>query len=223
MSDNTKKGFVYLTNDFLEPHLDLKVPIKHLHSPVFLQYCTDCANGSPTAMNEMAEYFAGMNSKERFYRKKFEDKTLTFCRCASNFWRYRAGMKGNSKAKQWIDLWKERNPGKKLPSVLAENYATNVHIPGKLLRALGFLQFDENKKYYTCWLSSDGLVFVGTFVEFYEADDDGFGAEWIYDWCYRDENLCSISGLEDLKYMTFSEATYYLKEYREKAVRLLKR
>ena len=30
MMDRTKMDFFYLTNDFLEPHLDLKVPIKTL-------------------------------------------------------------------------------------------------------------------------------------------------------------------------------------------------
>ena len=58
-------------------------------------------------------------------------------------------------------------------------------------------------------------------IEYNGPDSDGFGAEWIYDYWYVDENLTKIPGLEILEKATFSEARYG--EYREKALQLLKK
>ena len=164
----------------------------------------------------MADYFLRMEKGS----ENFKD----FYRLASNFWRYRAAVKGNKEAEKWIDTWKKEHPGKRLPSILAEDYATlenwsNCAVSGGLLYALGFTEFDKHTEYYLYTLCQ-GLVLVsGKLIEYYGPDSDGFGAEYIYDYWYVDENLIKIPGLEILKYATFSEARYG--EYRERALQLL--
>ena len=203
---------------FLQANLKTPYPRFHLDQNEFIRLSEKCAKGDAQAMGEMADYFLRMEKLSKIFKN--------FYSLASNFWRYRAAINGNKEAEKWIDTWKREHPGERLPSILAENYVTledcyNVPVWGGLLYALGFTEFDVHEEYYlyTLW---QGLVLVsGKLIEYNGPDSDGFGAEWLYDFWYVDENLTKIPGLETLEKATFSEASDGV--YRERALQLLKK
>lgn len=231
MADMNEREFYLIPNEFLEPHLqDVTVPVKHLKNVYFLWLCACCARGNPDAMKKMADYFFGLYRKSGDFNRKQRADSPSFYECASHFWRYRASVKGNAEAQKWIDEWKAAHPGKKLPSILPENLHTchgmsDIKVSGQLLNALGFLQFNPRTEYVIGILGSDGLVMVSTFVEHEEADDDGFGEQWLYDWWLVDEYLNKIPGVKVLKKATYSEVFDTINwkgKYRKEALEALR-
>ena len=203
---------------FLQANLKTPYPRFHLDQNEFIRLSEKCAKGDAQAMGEMADYFLRMEKLSKIFKN--------FYSLASNFWRYRAAINGNKEAEKWIDTWKREHPGKRLPSILAENYETrenwsNCAVSGGLLYALGFTEFDKHSEYYLFKLSQ-GLVLVSSkLIDHIGPDSDGFGEEWIHNYWYVDENLTKIPGLETLEKATFSEASDGV--YRERALQLLKK
>ena len=175
----------------LEPHPENEANLYHVEEERFVQLVRRCTRGNAGAMNAMAEFFdewAHREGASPFYMR------------ASNYWRYRAYCKRNTKAVRWFNQWfKENSPDKKLESILAENdYERNCFscdYKGSMLIALGLPFFDPLEEYAISYLEGGKIIEVCRFYDDYPSDD-GYGAEEYYYFWYLDENFQEIPRMQ---------------------------
>lgn len=170
---------------------EVQIPSQeYINDEEFLHLAKRIEANDNDAMYAMSEYF-----------DKKSTTATDFYAYASNFWRYKAYCKGNSKAKKWIEDWFEGHPYEQLPSVLTESLnKCNINnwrttISGSLLNQLGFLFFDCNRN-YLLRPDSENVVEVSSYCGEDGPDEDGFGSETFDDWWYLDDNLCPVPGVK---------------------------
>lgn len=188
---NENDRFFHLKGMYsLIKHLENSANLKHGLTIEFNRLVEKCSKGDADAMEELAEFFekySAYKSASPFYMR------------ATNYWRYKAYCKGNSKAKEWFCHFFREHPGEHLESILREgnirsdNYYSFA-IPGELLNDLGYAFFDPTAKYEIKHTVECGLVLVGTFESWEAPDEDGFGEETYYNWWFLDENMQPILG-----------------------------
>lgn len=154
-------------------------PMQHWKDIDFREITVGCAAGDPDAMCRMMEYFG---------RKAAEYPDTPFYERARNFWMYRAYQCGNEKAKGTLEKWIVSHPGGQLCIPPLSNRLAGV-LQGRILNALGFLEFKEDNEYVCHGVDSDGIVLVCTYESEDGPDEDGFGREAYYDWWFMDDCL----------------------------------
>ena len=155
-------------------------PDGHESDPRFLRCAAGCLMGKQEAMEQMADYFhEKQESGHPFYRR------------AEGFWRLRLYYLGSQAAAQWLFDWIIAHPGAQM------EVAAQVPLPsgeGRILRALGFLFFDPDRRYQVQYPDKNGIVEVAALEDEDGPDEDGYGRETYYDWWYMTENLAMVPG-----------------------------
>ncbi len=149
----------------------------------FVELASRCAAGDAASMMDFAGYFEGLGAEE-------------FYSCAANFWRYRASVYGDARAKAWKQEWLKEHPRHLIPSPVGADM--NCTASGRKLKALGFLFFEEDREYSLGKKDEKGIVEVSSWCGEEGPDEDGYGREELYDWWYLDEHLNPIPGAEML-------------------------
>ena len=177
---------------FLSANASERGNLRHTADPRFGLLASRCAKGDAQAMNRFAEWFDQWSRKpgaSPFYRR------------AANYWRYRAYQRGDEAAKAWFEKWFASHPGERLEAIMPEyeDRTMNLYtyyLSGGVLSDLGFSFFKPDRNYDLKSLPNEGIVEVSALESYEGPDEDGFGAEWYYDWWYLDENLQRIPGVE---------------------------
>lgn len=203
---------------FLVQHLEDLPNKPHTAYPEFGDMTARCAGGDADAMEALADWFEQWSQRE--------DVSPFYLR-ASNYWRYRAYRKGNPEAKEWFERYFAEHPGEQLESILPENSNHRIgyyshSIPGGLLNALGFSFFDPKRKYEIKQLEGDDLVEVSAFESYEGPDEDGFGAEFYFDWWYLDENMQPFPGIKRMTATVSDTDASRFKEAQAKAREILR-
>lgn len=157
-------------------------PTQHWKDLVFREIAADCTVGDPDTMYRMTECF---------HEKSSEYANVPFYERAKNFWMYRAYQHGNPKAKDALERWVVSHPNHRLSILSLSNQLDSV-LQGRLLNAMGFLEFEENVEYIFQGIDSDGIVLVRKYESEVGPDEDGFGMEIYYDWWLMNDCLNSI-------------------------------
>ena len=177
---------------FLNEKIEEKAILQHRTDPEFISLTEWCAKGNSDAMYALSEWFEKMSHKK---------SASPFYRRASNYWRYRAYLKGNGKACTWFKKFFTEHPGERLESVLFEfpllGFFSNA-VSGEMLNDLGFSFFDSEKEYDFDNCEDEDVVVVSTFESYDGPDEDGFGMEDYYDWWFLDENMQQIPGTKKI-------------------------
>ena len=203
---------------FLLQHLEDPADKPHTAYPEFGDMVARCACGDADAMEALADWFEQWSK---------EPDVSPFYLRASNYWRYRAYRKGNPEAKEWFARYFVEHPGEQLESILFENSNHRAgyyshSIPGKLLNDLGFRFFDAGRKYEIKQLEGDDLVEVSALESYEGPDEDGFGAEFYFDWWYLDENMQPIPGIKRMTATVSDTDDPRFQEARAKARKFLR-
>ncbi len=171
---------------FLTHHIEDVANLNHKKNPAFRRLTVLCAVGNGYMMYHLAEFF------ERYSRIK---GASPFYVRASNYWRYRAYLKGYKLAVKWFTNFFAEHPGEQLESILYEYPVAGFgshEITGTMLNDLGFWFFDSERTYYFKSCQNDVVIVVGSYESYDSGDNDGFGREDYYDWWFLDENMQSI-------------------------------
>lgn len=176
---------------FLVQHLETPANLNHTNDPDFKRLSARCAHGDSNAMYDFANFFEKWSLKP--------DASLFYIR-ASNYWRYRAYCKGHLEAAKWFEKYFADFPDEQLDSILFDinNHNAGYYshsIPGELLNDLGFDFFDPERDYEIKHFEGENIVEVSAFESYEGPDEDGFGAEYYYDWWFLDENMQPIPGI----------------------------
>ncbi len=203
---------------FMEAAKEIPEIPDHGSDPVFKELSEKCGAGDPGAMYAMSEYF--------LKQSELKESSLFYER-ASNFWRYRAFLKGDRFAAEWFKAWFKAHPDGRLPSLLPENsndsmYYFSFSVSGRMLNALGFAFFDADRDYELKHKDGEELVEAGTFDSYEGPDEDGFGAETLYRWYFLDWNMQRVEGVESISCEIRDYGGGEFHEARQKALRIIK-
>ena len=204
---------------FLDRHLEDPPNLPHTRDPAFSRLVRRAARGEAEAMNGIADFFADWSRRP--------GASLFYGR-ASHFWRYRAFRKGQPDAVRWFDAFFTAHPGERLESILYESsdHRAGMYqyaIPGSMLRALGFLFFAPDREYEIQKKEAEPLAEVSAFESYLGPDEDGYGAEYYYDWWFLDENLQPIQGISRVNATFRDREQPWFQKKREKAEAVLAR
>ncbi len=159
----------------------MRAPRELYHkTAAFSALAAACAEGKTEAMEKMADIF--------FQKAKEASEDHVFYECAASFWAMRAYLYGSLRFRAhwcaWVEVHPEERP---LSPGIDETLCGSAD--GALLRALGFLFFDENRAYCLSGTDTERVVEVSSWESDEGPDSDGFGREEYYDWWYLDEFL----------------------------------
>ncbi len=204
---------------FLVQHPEDPANLDHASEPEFRQLTADCARGSADAMAALADWFGQWAQKP--------DASPFYTR-AANYWRYRAYRRGNAGAAEWFERYFAAHPGEQLESVLYENssYMAGYYsysIPGRLLNDLGFAFFDPDREYEIKQSEGEDLVVASAFESYEGPDEDGFGAEYYYDWWFLDDNMQPIPGVGRINATMRETGEQRFKEMKTRAEEILRK
>ena len=120
------------------------------------------------------------------------------------------------------------HPGEHLEAILSENnnHEANYYtysIPGLILNELGYSFFDPEKDYEIKRFEGKELVIASAFESYEPPDEDGFGAEYNYDWWFLDENMQPIPGVRKVNATIRDIRRPYFTNVRDKAVEILQK
>lgn len=203
---------------FLIQHLEDPANLNHRQDPAFRRLTARCAKSDVGAMYALAEWFGQCSRKT--------DASPFYIR-AANYWRYRAYCKGNQQAKEWFARFFREHPGEHLESVLSENsnYRAGYYtysVPGSILNDLGYAFFDPKRDYEIKQFEGEELVTASAFESYDPPDEDGFGAEYNYDWWFLDENMQPIPGVKSVNATQRETEFPFFTEVRDQAVEILR-
>ena len=203
---------------FLTPHMEDEANLDHASQPRFHQLAARCAQGEGEGMAALAEWFEGLSRQtgaSPFYLR------------AANYWRYRAYRQGNAEAAAWFARFFREHPGEHLDAVLPENGDSMpghcIHaVPGKLLNDLGYLFFAADRAYDLEQREGEELVTASAYASYDPPDEDGFGAEYNYDWWFLDGNMQPIPGVHSVTASLQDMIQFpYFNSARRRAIRAL--
>lgn len=204
---------------FLIQHVENPANLGHASNPEFKRLAALCAQGDADAMSALADWFEQWSHKP--------DASPFYIR-AANYWRYRAYRGGNAGAAEWFERYFAEHPGQHLESVLSENSNHRIgyyshSVPGRILNDLGFDFFDPEKQYEIKQLEGEDLVEASAFESYEGPDEDGFGAEYYYDWWFLDENMQPIPGIQRVNAMVREISGSYFQKTRGRAIEILRK
>lgn len=177
---------------FLIAHLDDEANLDHTSDFRFPALVDRCKLGDDEAMFAFGDFFeewGGKPSASEFYQH------------AANYWRYRACLRGNQNAKEWVELWIKNHQGKRLPSVLAEfseEYFVEFPYKGRLLHDLGLPYFDPALCYDLEYEEDQDYIVAKSYADTDGPDETGFGMEDYYWWWILDINFCKVPGVSEI-------------------------
>lgn len=153
-----------------------------------------CSKGDADAMMQISLYLRGRIAEEAVYSK------------VADMWVIRAMLYGNEEAKVWVEM----NPGCKSNSFLHyDNFIAGKRdswyvgeYSGLYLNKIGLLDFNPNGMYLLPGIDKNRVILVKKEAGYDSHDEDGFGAEYYYDWFYMDEFFNIIEGVPVLKNMS---------------------
>ncbi len=212
------KIFHLMGEPFLLQHTNYLSNLNHIKNTDFLRLAKKCALGDTNAMYAMALFFeewSHISGASPFYIR------------AANYWRYRAYCRGHEDALKWFTRFFAEHPGEHLESILSENsdHRANYYtysISGRMLNELGYFFFEPEKDYEIKQSEGEDLVIASAFESYEPPDDDGFGAEYNYDWWFLDENMQPIPGIRRLNATVREIRLPFFTDMKDKAIRILK-
>ena len=210
--------FHLMGQPFLLENTDDPSNLNHTKNSEFLRLAKKCALGDTNSMYDMALFFENcshISGASPFYIR------------AANYWRYRAYCRGHEDAVKWFTRFFAEHPGEHLESILSENsdHRANCYtysVSGSILNELGYSFFEPEKDYEIKQSEGEDLVIASAFESYEPPDDDGFGAEYYYDWWFLDENMQPIPGIRRLNSTVRETNSPFFMNVKDKAVRILK-
>lgn len=148
----------------------------HLTDPQMESLAQSCAEGDPSTMWNLAQYFETLHNRDGH----------PFYMLASNFWKFFSFLAGDPNGEAWYLDWERSHPGSRLPAVLDER-RSGEDIDGSIFCHLGFPAFRCGVIYDVYPTSNSGITLIR--IHPYKGD---FGESCNYQTTYLDEYLSPL-------------------------------